>query len=36
MTTKLWERHFTLFSENLRRFLNEEPLLAVVDKRQGY
>ncbi|HEV2696864.1 MAG TPA: D-2-hydroxyacid dehydrogenase [Terriglobales bacterium] len=36
MTTKLWERHYTLFSENLRRFLRGEPLLAMVDKKQGY
>jgi D-2-hydroxyacid dehydrogenase (NADP+) len=36
MTTKLWERHYTLFSENLRRFIKGEPLLAVVDKKQGY
>jgi len=36
MTTKLWERHYTLFSENLRRFLKAEPLLAIVDKHRGY
>jgi phosphoglycerate dehydrogenase-like enzyme len=36
MTEKLWERHYTLFSENLRRYLNQEPLLALVDKRSGY
>jgi D-2-hydroxyacid dehydrogenase (NADP+) len=36
LTEKLWERHYTLFSENLRRFLNGEELLAVVDKREGY
>jgi D-2-hydroxyacid dehydrogenase (NADP+) len=36
MTTKLWERHYTLFSENLRRFLCDEPLLATVDKKLGY
>jgi len=36
MTEKLWERHYTLFSENLRRYLNREPLLAVVDKQSGY
>ena len=36
MTTKLWERHYKLFSENLLRFLQGEPLLAVVDKKQGY
>jgi len=36
LTDKLWERHYSLFSENLRRYLNGTPLLAVVDKRKGY
>jgi phosphoglycerate dehydrogenase-like enzyme len=36
LTDKLWERQYTLFSENLRRYLNGQPLLAVVDKRKGY
>ena len=36
LTDKLWERHYSLFSENLRRYLNGEPLLAVVDKHKGY
>jgi phosphoglycerate dehydrogenase-like enzyme len=36
MTEKLWERHYTLFSENLRRYLNHQPLLAQVDKQSGY
>lgn len=36
LTDKLWERHYSLFSENLRRHLGCEPLLAVVDKRKGY
>jgi phosphoglycerate dehydrogenase-like enzyme len=36
LTEKLWERHYELFSENLRRYLNGEPLLAVVDKGKGY
>jgi len=35
-TDKLWERHYSLFSENLRRYLSGQPLLAVVDKRKGY
>ncbi len=30
------ERMWLLFRENLRRFVNGEPLLAVVDKRRGY
>lgn len=36
MTEKLWERHYALFSENVRRFLDARPLLGLVDKRQGY
>ena len=36
LTEKLWERHYSLFSENLRRYLDNQPLLAVVDKRKGY
>ncbi len=36
LTDKQWERHYALFSENLRRYLNGQPLLAVVDKQKGY
>ena len=36
LTEKLWERHYALFSENLRRYLAREPLLLVVDKHKGY
>jgi D-2-hydroxyacid dehydrogenase (NADP+) len=36
LTDKIWERHYELFSENLRRYLAGQPLLAVVDKRKGY
>lgn len=36
LTEKLWERHYELFAENLRRYLAHQPLLAVVDKRRGY
>ncbi len=36
MTEKLWERHYALIRENLRRYLAGEPLLAVVDKQKGY
>jgi D-2-hydroxyacid dehydrogenase (NADP+) len=36
LTEKLWERHYALFSENLRRYLDGKPLQAVVDKRKGY
>ena len=36
MTTKLWERHYKLFSANMRRFLSGHPLLGLVDKQAGY
>ena len=36
LTDKLWERHYALFSENLRRYRAGEPLLGVVDKWKGY
>lgn len=32
----LWERHYELIAENLRRFLAGAPLLNRVDKRLGY
>jgi len=36
LTEKLWDRHYALFSENLRRYLSNQPLKFVVDKRRGY
>jgi phosphoglycerate dehydrogenase-like enzyme len=36
LTEKLWERHYTLFSENLRRYLSGQTLSGVVDKKSGY
>jgi phosphoglycerate dehydrogenase-like enzyme len=36
LTDRLWERHYALFSENLRRYLNRQPLLGLVDKQKGY
>ena len=36
MTTKLWERHYQLFSANIHRFLSGHPLLGLVDKQAGY
>ena len=36
LTDKIWERHYALFSENLRRYLGGKSLLSVVDKRKGY
>jgi phosphoglycerate dehydrogenase-like enzyme len=36
VTERLWERHFTLIVENLKRFLAGKPLLNEVDKKRGY
>ncbi len=36
LTDKLWERQYAFFSENLKRFMNGQPLLALVDKQKGY
>ena len=33
---KMWERHYEVFCENLRRFLAGQPLLWTVDKQRGY
>jgi lactate dehydrogenase-like 2-hydroxyacid dehydrogenase len=30
LTEKLWQRHYDLFSQNLRRYVEGEPLLFVV------
>lgn len=36
LTEKLWERHYQLFSENLRRYIAQRALLGVVNKNKGY
>ena len=36
LTEKLWDRHYDLFSSNLRRYLAHQPLQFVVDKHKGY
>jgi phosphoglycerate dehydrogenase-like enzyme len=36
LTEKLWQRHYELFSDNLRRYLARQPLRFVVDKQKGY
>lgn len=33
---RMWERHYALINENLRRYLAGEPLLGLVDKNVGY
>ncbi len=36
ISEKMWERHYALFSENLRRYFAGRPLLGLVDKNSGY
>src|SRR5262249_26223452 len=36
VTERLWERHYQLIGENLRRFLEGKPLLNLIDKGRGY
>ena len=36
LTEKLWERHYALLADNLRRYLAGDPLLGIVDKTKGY
>jgi phosphoglycerate dehydrogenase-like enzyme len=36
VTERLWDRHYQLIVENLKRFLAGQPLLNEVDKSRGY
>ena len=36
VTERLWERHYELLADNLRRYLAGEPLRGMVDKTRGY
>jgi phosphoglycerate dehydrogenase-like enzyme len=36
ISENMWERHYALFSENLRRYFARQPLLGLVDKNSGY
>ena len=36
LTEKLWERHYALIAENLRRYLQGEAMQGLVDKEAGY
>jgi phosphoglycerate dehydrogenase-like enzyme len=36
LTEKLWQRHYQLFTENLRRYFSGQSLLGMVDKQTGY
>jgi phosphoglycerate dehydrogenase-like enzyme len=35
-TEKLWDKHYAFFTEDLRRYLSHQPLIAIVDKSKGY
>jgi phosphoglycerate dehydrogenase-like enzyme len=36
LTEKLWDRHYLLIKENVRRYVAGETLLQIVDKQKGY
>lgn len=36
MSDRMWQRHYVLFSENVRRYLAGQHLLGLVDKHGGY
>ncbi|HEY6351526.1 MAG TPA: D-2-hydroxyacid dehydrogenase [Candidatus Angelobacter sp.] len=36
VTDRLWDRHYQLIGENLRRFLAGQPLLNLIHKQRGY
>jgi len=36
VTDRLWERHYRLIVDNMKRFLAGQPLLNEVDKSRGY
>lgn len=36
VTELLWERHYQLIGENLKRFLAGQPLLNLIEKLRGY
>jgi phosphoglycerate dehydrogenase-like enzyme len=36
LSENAWERHYTAFTSNLRRYLAGQPLEGVVDKQRGY
>ena len=36
LTDKLWDRHYLRVAENLRRYIENKPLLGEVDKQKGY
>ncbi|HEY7405317.1 MAG TPA: D-2-hydroxyacid dehydrogenase [Candidatus Angelobacter sp.] len=36
VTERLWDRHYKLIAENMKRFLADSPLLNLVDTKRGY
>lgn len=36
LTANVWERHYTVFAGNLKRYLAGQPLEGTIDKKEGY
>lgn len=36
LTQNVWQRHYEVFTANLKRFLAGQPLENVIDKKRGY
>jgi phosphoglycerate dehydrogenase-like enzyme len=36
LTENVWQRHYEVFTANLKRYMVGQPLEGVVDKRRGY
>ena len=36
LNSKVWERHYSAFTDNLRRYLAGETLQGTINKKQGY
>ena len=36
LSSLVWERHYSAFTNNLRRYLVGEPLQETIEKKQGY
>lgn len=36
LTENVWQRHYEVFTANLKRYLARQPLAGVVDKKRGY
>jgi len=36
ITDRMWERHYALFTDNLRHYMAGQPLRGIVNTQQGY